>query len=118
MIRAFTAGIGLVVFAALAAPASAQDKVQQGSALFTSQKCVLCHSVGAKGNKKGALDDVASKLKAEDIRQWLTNPAEMRAKSKATRMPEMKPLNLTKDQVDALVAFLQAQKGAAADVVR
>jgi mono/diheme cytochrome c family protein len=113
MIRVFKTGIALVVFAGLAAPAGAQDKVQQGSALFTSQKCVLCHSVGAKGNKKGALDDVATKLKAEEIRQWITNPAEMRAKTKATRVPEMKPLNLTKDQVDALVAFLQTQKGAA-----
>jgi mono/diheme cytochrome c family protein len=115
MIRALTAAIGLAVFAGLAAPVSAQDKAQQGSALFTSQKCVLCHSIGPKGNKKGALDDVGSKLKAEEIRQWLTNPAEMRAKTKATRMPEMKPLTLTKDQVDALVAFLQTQKGAASD---
>lgn len=102
----------------LAVPLSAQDKVQQGGALFSSQKCVMCHSVGARGNKKGPLDDVGNRLKADEIRHWLTEPAEMRAKTRATRTPEMKDLKLTRDQVDALVAFLQSQKAATADVAR
>ena len=103
-------GIG---FLAVSAPAKAQDKIQQGSALFTSQKCVLCHSIAGKGNKKGALDDVGAKLKAEDIRAWLTNPDAMREKTHASRTPAMKDPKLAKDQVDALVAFLAAQKTAA-----
>lgn len=106
-----TVGVAVVLGAAAV---RAEDKIQQGSALFSSQKCVMCHSVGAKGNKKGALDDVSSKLKAEDIRAWLTNPDAMREKSKATRTPAMKDPKLGKDQIDALVAFLMAQKGAAA----
>jgi mono/diheme cytochrome c family protein len=106
---AVSVGIGFLV---LSAPASAQDKVQQGSALFTSQKCVLCHSVAGKGNKKGALDDVGSKLKADEIRAWLTTPDVMREKTHATRTPAMKDPKLDKDQVDALVAFLAAQKAA------
>jgi mono/diheme cytochrome c family protein len=104
-------GIG---FLATCAPVSAQDKVEQGSALFTSQKCVMCHSVAGKGNKKGALDDVGARLKADEIRAWLTNPDAMREKTKATRTPAMKDPKLGKDQVDALVAFLSAQKNAAA----
>ncbi len=102
---------------ALAVPASAQDKakVEQGSALFTSQKCIMCHSIGAKGNKKGPLDDVGAKLKAEDIRHWIASPDEMRVKSNATRTPAMKQMNLSKDQIDALVAFLQQQRVAVAD---
>jgi mono/diheme cytochrome c family protein len=100
-------GIGFFV---MSTPASAQDKVQQGSALFTSQKCALCHSVAGKGNKKGALDDVGSKLKADEIRAWLTTPDVMREKTHATRTPAMKDPKLDKDQVDALVAFLAAQK--------
>ena len=109
--------IGVVVgigFFVMSTPASAQDKVEQGSALFTPQKCALCHSVAGKGNKKGSLDDVGTKLKADDIRAWLTNPDAMREKTKATRTPAMKDPKLTKDQVDALVAFLSAQKNAAA----
>src|SRR5262245_38330227 len=99
-----------VLFAA--ARAGAQDKVEQGTALFTSQKCSMCHAVGAKGNKKGPLDDVGSRLKAEDIRAWLTGPDAMREKMKATRTPVMKDPKLSKDQVDALVAYLLTLKGA------
>ena len=109
--------IGVVVgigFLAVSTPASAQDKVEQGSALFTSQKCTLCHAVAGKGNKKGALDDVGARLKADEIRAWLTTPDAMREKTKATRTPAMKDPKLAKDQVDALVAFLSAQKHAAA----
>ena len=110
MIRriAFIIAAGVVVVGPLAA--SAADKVQQGNALFTSQKCVMCHSVGDKGNKKGALDGVGAKLNADEIRQWLTAPDAMREKTKSTRTPAMKDPKLTKDQVDALVAFLSAQK--------
>jgi mono/diheme cytochrome c family protein len=102
-----------------AAPASAQDKVQQGKALFTSQKCVLCHSIEGQGNKKGPLDDVGAKLKPAEIREWLVNVADARAKAKSTRNPQMKDYStLPKDQIDALVAFLQTQKAQAADNAR
>ena len=104
-------GIG---FLALSLPARADDPAAQGSALFTSQKCTLCHAVAGKGNKKGSLDDVGARLKADEIRSWLTNPEAMREKTKATRTPAMKDTKLSKDQVDALVAFLSAQKHAAA----
>jgi len=114
----------IILFSAAAAvlasapSASAQDKIQQGSALFTSQKCVLCHAVAGKGNKKGELDEVGSKLSANDIRQWLTNPDAMREKTKATRLPAMRDLKLSQEQVDALVAFLQSQKTANANDAR
>jgi mono/diheme cytochrome c family protein len=113
MTRIVVAVVG-IGFLALCAPARAQDKVEQGSALFTSQKCTLCHAIAGKGNKKGSLDDVGAKLKADEIRSWLTNPDAMREKTKATRTPVMKDPKLAKDQVDALVAFLSAQKNAAA----
>ena len=98
--------------------ASAQDKIQQGSALFASQKCTMCHAVAGKGNKKGELDDVGARLKADEIRQWLQNPEAMREKAKATRTPAMKDPKLSKEQLDALVAFLAAQKTANADTAR
>ena len=89
------------------APAHAQSaKAQQGAALFTAQKCTMCHSVAGKGNPKGPLDNITAKNKAEDIRQWLADPEGMRAKTNATRTPAMKPVKLSPDQVDALVAYL------------
>ncbi|MBI3402470.1 MAG: cytochrome c [Acidobacteria bacterium] len=91
-------------------PAAAQDKVTIGTGLISSQKCILCHSIGERGNKKGPLDGVGRKLKAEELRQWLTNPEEMRAKTKATRTPAMKDQKLTPEQLDALVAYLETLK--------
>src|SRR5947209_2494137 len=92
--------------------ATAQDaKVSRGEKVFTDQKCSLCHSIGGHGNAKGPLDNVGSKLSADEIRQWITNAKEMTAKTKTTRKPEMKQFTLPKDDVDALVAYLQTKKG-------
>jgi len=90
----------------LAATASAQD----GAKIFADQKCTLCHAIAGKGNAKGALDEVGSKLSADEIRSWITDAKGMTAKTKATRKPEMKAYSLPKDQVDALVTYLSSLK--------
>jgi mono/diheme cytochrome c family protein len=95
----------------IAATAAAQDaKVTKGEQLFAAQKCTLCHSVGDKGNKKGPLDGVASKLSSDEIRSWITDAKGMTAKTKATRKPEMKAYALPKDDVEALAAYLGTLK--------
>jgi len=102
---------GLTLCVGLAATVAAQDaKVAKGEKLFVDQKCTLCHSVGDKGNKKGPLDGVATKLKTDEIREWITDAKGMTAKTKATRKPEMKAYTLPKDDVDALVAYLATLK--------
>jgi mono/diheme cytochrome c family protein len=102
---------GLTLCVGLAATAAAQDaKVAKGEKLFADQKCTLCHSIGDKGNKKGPLDGVATKIKADEIREWLVDAKAMTAKTKATRKPEMKAFTLPKDDVDALVAYLTTLK--------
>jgi len=102
---------GVTLCVGLAATAAAQDaKVAKGEKLFTDQKCSLCHAIGDKGNKKGPLDGVATKLKADEIREWITDAKGMTAKTKATRKPEMKAFALPKDEVDALVAYLTTLK--------
>jgi mono/diheme cytochrome c family protein len=102
---------GVTLCVGLAATVSAQDaKVAKGEALFTEQKCTLCHAIGDKGNKKGPLDGVGTKLKADEIRGWLTDAKGMAAKAKATRTPAMKQYTLAKDDVDALVAYLGSLK--------
>jgi mono/diheme cytochrome c family protein len=99
----------IVMCAGVAASAAAQD-AKKGEQLFAEQKCTLCHSVGDKGNKKGPLDGVASKLSAAEIREWITDAKGMTAKTKAPRKPEMKAYSLPKEDVDALVAYLQTLK--------
>ena len=102
---------GVVLSVGLAATAGAQDaKIAKGEKLFTDQKCSMCHAIGDKGNKKGPLDGVATKLKADEIRGWIMDAKGMTATTKATRKPEMKAFTLPKDDVDALVAYLGTLK--------
>ncbi len=104
-----SAAMGVLLLVGMASLASAQDKAK-GEAVYTAQKCSLCHSVAGKGNPKGALDDVGNKLKADDLRMWITDAKGMTAKTKATRKPDMKSYTLPKEDVDNLVAYLQTLK--------
>ena len=95
----------------VAGVASAQDLVAKGAAVYAAQKCSVCHSVAGKGNVKGKLDGMGSKLTADEIRAWIVTPKEMTAKTKATRTPAMKAYpTLPKADVDALVAYVQSLK--------
>ena len=98
---------GVETAAAQAAPSPA-DK---GAAVYAAQKCSMCHSVDGKGQAKGPLDGVGTKLTAEEIRLWIVDPADMTKKTSATRKPAMRAYpNLPKADLDALVAFLTAKK--------
>jgi cytochrome c2 len=97
----------------IASVSSAQDakQVERGAKVYVEQKCSLCHSIAGKGNPKGPLDDVGSKLTADEIREWIVNPAEMTKKTKAERKPPMKAsASLPKEDLDALVAYLTTLK--------
>ena len=94
----------------LATSAVARDAKTTGEQVYAEQKCAVCHSIAGKGNVKGPLDEVGSKHSADDIRAWLIDAKAMTAKTKAPRKPEMKAYTLTKDQADALVAYLSAMK--------
>jgi mono/diheme cytochrome c family protein len=101
---------------ASAGRASAQDAAAKGQKVYNDQKCSMCHSIAGKGNIKGPLDNVGSKLSADEIRAWITDPAGMTAKTKAPRKPEMSTMAtklkaIPKEDVDALVAYLSTLKG-------
>jgi mono/diheme cytochrome c family protein len=103
--------IAAVLVAAFARQAAAQDaQIAKGEAVYAAQKCGLCHSVGDKGNKKGPLDGVGSKLSAADVRAWMTDAKAMTAKTNSTRKPEMKSYALSKEDLDALVAYMVSLK--------
>lgn len=108
MIRMALAAV--VVFGLMTATAAAQD-VERGKKVYAAEKCQVCHTIGGVGNKKGPLDEVGSKLKPEEIREWIVSAPEMSAKTKATRKPAMKAYaNIAKDDLEALVAYLQSLK--------
>lgn len=101
-----------LLLAATQTPA-AQDKAQieRGMKAYADQKCSACHSVAGKGNQKGALDDVGSRLTSDELRAWLVNPAEMTKKTKAERKPPMRAYpNLAKEDLDAIVAYMASLK--------
>jgi mono/diheme cytochrome c family protein len=94
-----------------AALAQDQAQIARGMMVYTDQKCAVCHSIGGKGNPKGTLDDVGSRLTPDEIRAWMVNPAEMIKKTKAERKPPMRAYpNLAKEDLDALVAYMVSLK--------
>jgi len=109
--RALLMALGIA--SGLTAATWAQDTklVEKGQKVYAANKCSTCHSIADKGNKKGPLDEAGSKLTADEIRQWLTHPADMAAKAKSTRKPPMKSYDkLPKDDIEALVAYMQSLK--------
>jgi mono/diheme cytochrome c family protein len=102
--------MAVVMCLGFSAAAAAQDLKAKGEKVYADQKCSLCHSIAGKGNAKGPLDDVGNKLKADEIRAWITDAKAMTEKTKATRKPAMKQYTLPKDDVDALVAYLSSLK--------
>ena len=67
--------LGCAALMVAAAPAFAQDaKVKKGAEVFTTAKCTKCHSIAGKGNAKGKLDEVGSKLTPAEIKSWLEDP--------------------------------------------
>ncbi len=102
--------LGLLSSARIAA-AQGAAQVEHGQKVYADQKCALCHAIAGKGNAKGALDTVGSKLSAEEIRQWIVDAPGMTAKTKAARKPFMKAYTaLPKQDLDALVAYMQFLK--------
>lgn len=104
--------VSLALLWLFAGVASAQDaaKMQRAQKVYAAEKCSRCHSIAGKGNSKGKLDDVGSKLTEEEMRLWITNAEEMTKKAKATRKPPMKSHKLSKEDLDALVAYMLSLK--------
>jgi mono/diheme cytochrome c family protein len=91
--------------------AMAQGASARGQKVFADSKCSLCHSIAGKGNPKGPLDEVGSKLTAEEMKAWIVEPVKMAEKAKATRKPVMKAFTgMPAADLDALVAYLQTLK--------
>lgn len=102
--------IALIACLGFAAAASAQDAKAKGEKVYADQKCAMCHSIADKGNKKGPLDGVGSKLTADELRQWMVDAKVMAAKTKAERKPNMKNYTLAKEDLDSVVAYMQTLK--------
>ena len=109
----FVCLVGLIELVTAGAAFAQQDvaRVGRGQKVYVAEKCSICHSIAGKGNQKGALDSVGSKLSADGIRRWIVNAPEMAAKAQVSRKPVMKAYAaMPKDDVEALVAYMQSLK--------
>lgn len=102
----------LVVFAGAVADAQEASRVEAGRKIYEREKCATCHQIARKGNSRFPLDGVASRLTTDEIRRWMTHPADMEAalpRLPAIRMSAMK-YHLSPADLQALVAYLAALK--------
>lgn len=113
--KTFVAAVVGVLFASGAA--FAQGKAADGQAAYDALKCGTCHQVAGKGGKlASALDGVATKRSAADIKAWLSDPAKMEAKLE--KKPKMlmsgstayKTKKITPADIDNLAAYLATLK--------
>lgn len=91
-----------------AAPLQKADLIRYGRTLYRQEGCFTCHRLDGEGTKVGP--DLTDEGKRGRTDQWLIghfkNPT---AYSPGSIMPSFK--NLKDEQLQALVAFLQNQKG-------
>jgi cytochrome c2 len=105
--------MGAALFSAFALAIFAQEGtvVERGRKVAADQKCIVCHSIEGKGNKRGSLDEVGSKWTADELREWVTSPQEMAKKKNVKMVLPMKSYSsLPKGDIDALVEFLTTLK--------
>ena len=109
----FRSVVSVLGFLVMAQAASSQtpEQVKRGMQVYADQKCAVCHSIAGKGNAKGPLDDVGSRLKADDIRTWMVDPAAMTKKTNAARKPAMRAYpDLSKDDLESITAYMLSLK--------
>lgn len=100
-------GLTLATGVGLDRVARAQDRaaVTTGARLFMAHGCYGCHRVGALGTPIGPdLSRVGAKYTEGDLVRWLSDPASQKPNA---HMPK---LELTPADINALAAFLAAQR--------
>ena len=102
----FTAALPVLASAAGAGRDDAQ--IKKGEAVYTAQKCSMCHQIAGKGSPKSKLDGMS--LSAATIKGWLMDPVKAAADKKppSTMTPKMptKYKSLPAADLDALVAYV------------
>ena len=107
--RVFVAVGALMIASAGTAAAQDAKQVALGKKLYETYNCQKCHKIGDVG-KLTPLDDVATKLPADDIKKWLVSPDEMTAKLKKKPKVKMKKQDYKPGEVEAMMAYLLTLK--------
>ncbi len=106
MRRALLLVVAVIAAIMFCGPLFAQDKAAEGKKIFDREKCAMCHTA-----TRNSLAGIGTKLTADQIREWIVNPKQAAATAKSTAKPPMKSFQqLSKEDQDALVAYLQTMK--------
>lgn len=99
-------GLGLVLsVGAVVTFAQSRDLIDEGRRAFVAAGCHGCHTIGTFGARIGPdLSRVGERYSASYMARWLRDPESQRP---AAHMPA---LELSEEQVEALAAFLSAQR--------
>jgi cbb3-type cytochrome oxidase cytochrome c subunit len=101
----FSAGLVVLITAHCAGAQQPSALVEDGRQAFVRNGCYGCHTVGRMGTPVARdLTHVGAKYDAPYFVQWLRDPSHVRP---STHMP---PIELTEADIDALAAFLAAQR--------
>ena len=88
-----------------------QAVIAAGRAVFEAQACMRCHAVADEGNQRNPLDGVGKRRTAEEIRQWILAPAELKDQLSAWPFQAKQAYReLPAEDIDALVIYLQSLK--------
>jgi mono/diheme cytochrome c family protein len=109
----------VAAFVSAAGIAAAQEPAEQGKALY-EKNCVSCHTLGGGDTAGPDLEGVAERRDPEHIRRFIADPGaviaegdpDVKAMVEKFGGLEMPDLGLSDADVDAIVAYLEAQAGA------
>jgi mono/diheme cytochrome c family protein len=94
-------------------PPAALSRVDRGKRLFVSKACLTCHvnqDVSAKNLLSAGPELTGRTFQPDYLRKFLADPAGTLGKASPPRVGEMPNQQLTVDEIDALVAFINRER--------
>src|SRR5688572_1463092 len=91
-------------------------QVVRGEHLYVAKGCFTCHvnnEVTARTLLEAGPDLTGKKFQSDYLKRFLAEPAKTRGKEEQESMPN---LNLSKDEIDAIAAFINRDRGTVAKV--
>jgi len=103
------------------APPAALSRVDRGKRLFVSKACLTCHvnqDVSAKNLVSAGPELTGRTFQSDYLRKFLADPAGTLGKASPPRVGEMPNQQLTVEEIDALVAFINRERNVASGFSR
>lgn len=85
--------------------------IETGRQIYQQQSCEFCHSIAGHGNPRNPLDGIGTKRTASELRNYITGSDTLQGLlSNNIRKMKQKYRELSSDELDALVTYMQSLK--------